>query len=188
MDQHLNLIETGLNDLKQKILSLNNIQDAYISDLFDELNFVVNQRLADKLNKNHKAISLIFHDGKMIEIDENIAPLIKELWTTGIKTLNSCENNVPANYIWIEFMTFDDLKQFLDVCFLHEDINKENIERGLLNLPYEENAWIYKYFPFSDEENIDFIEHCFSVRFPLKDYEFVLNKFINHNKQIKNQI
>ena len=48
------------------------------------------------------------------EIDEEIAPLIEEIWKAGMGTTNSCQENQP-DVAWIEFYSSIDAAEFLDV-------------------------------------------------------------------------
>jgi hypothetical protein len=48
------------------------------------------------------------------EIDEQIAPLIHEIWTAGIETLMSCQHD-GFGMIWIEFPHVEELIKFLDL-------------------------------------------------------------------------
>lgn len=47
------------------------------------------------------------------EIDVEIAPLIEQIWTAGIETTNSCQENQPG-MAWIEFLTAIDAADFLN--------------------------------------------------------------------------
>ena len=84
--------------------------------------------------------------GKMsAEIDENIADLILLCWKHGIKTIMSCENNVPKNWVWINFEFTEDLEKFVSIVSL----NKENQiyfriypEYGF---SYKDGGWKYDY-------------------------------------------
>jgi hypothetical protein len=54
-------------------------------------------------------------------LDKKIAPLIKSLCELGIDTLNSCENNVPKGWVWIEFITSMDAERFLDIVAEYDE-------------------------------------------------------------------
>jgi hypothetical protein len=78
--------------------------------------------------QEHKSIKLWCDEYECeIEIDIKIAPLIKEIWKAGISTVNSCENNVPENYFWIQFRSSSDLEKFLIVtCSNKKLLNMKN--------------------------------------------------------------
>lgn len=59
--------------------------------------------------------------GHSAEIDRAIAPLILEIWKAGIRTANSCEDNVPRGFIWIQFPTAQDAERFLSIIGEYED-------------------------------------------------------------------
>lgn len=48
------------------------------------------------------------------EIDEMIAPLIRELWIAGISTAMSCQEEYRET-AWIEFHFIDELERFLNI-------------------------------------------------------------------------
>jgi hypothetical protein len=56
-----------------------------------------------------------------IEIDEDLAPLIKKLWDAGIKTTMCCQEREPG-VCWIQFLSRDDaLKFFIPASYLISD-------------------------------------------------------------------
>jgi hypothetical protein len=52
--------------------------------------------------------------GQQAKIDEEIAPLVKEIWLADIVTSQSCQDN-PPGWIWLEFPSSFDLEEFLDI-------------------------------------------------------------------------
>jgi len=68
--------------------------------------------LQDNLDK-HQTIR-IFHGDRQADIDKQIAPLIKEMWKSGIETYQSCEDN-PPGWVWIQFTSSHELERFLSI-------------------------------------------------------------------------
>jgi hypothetical protein len=87
------------------------------SDLFEKIHKVINDARDGFNTDNHETIDLQYN-GYIVRIDKKIAHLMQEIWKAGIHTCNSCEDNVPAGYIWIEFSDSKDIKKFLIYCFL----------------------------------------------------------------------
>ncbi|MCJ7571732.1 MAG: hypothetical protein MUO82_07630 [Candidatus Thermoplasmatota archaeon] len=154
--------------------------------------------------KEHKTVSL-FNPfiKKDEEIDENIAELIECLWKLDIETSNSCENNVPLGYIWIEFLCGYDAEKFLDIVgrFIYKDkadVYKVDDLYQRMNRPSDEspNQWLYNCDLMDCSEKVinDYTvmddEFCgfalpISVRFPIKDYPVVLKSL---KKELKEEI
>ena len=65
-----------------------------------------------------------FHD---VNIDVNIAPLIKEIWEANINTHNSCENDIRFNnYALIEFSSGSSFEKFVSiVCDVDSKIKND---------------------------------------------------------------
>lgn len=53
------------------------------------------------------------------EIDEALAPLIREIWKAGIETEMSCQETEPG-IAWIEFASVEHLCRFLNAAVYHE--------------------------------------------------------------------
>jgi hypothetical protein len=64
---------------------------------------------------NHKT-RLIKHGDMEAEVDLKIADLILNLWKLELMTTNSCEDNNPKDWIFIEFASTSDAEQFLNIC------------------------------------------------------------------------
>lgn len=64
---------------------------------------------------NHKT-KLIQHEDMEAEVDLKIADLILNLWKLDLTTTNSCQDNNPKDWIWIEFASTLDAEQFLNIC------------------------------------------------------------------------
>jgi hypothetical protein len=144
---------------------------------------------------SHETVTMS-HCGQMIRIDRNIAPLISEIWRLGLETINSCENNVPENYMWIEFANEASLRQLLDIVLINESGQSE-LYKKISDYPYSyPNAWQIT-IHYDTESDIDVstsecsdmkvyqreLEGSFSVRFPVTDYDTVLEKFFQYSDQ-----
>ncbi len=143
---------------------------------------------------NHKTVP-VTHDNITADIDEDIAPLILELWKRDMFTFNSCQENKPG-IVWIQFASFIGAEEFLNlVCDkyspkltslyqrISEDWNDENSNKQWtftshiedFNLSYEE-----------DDEDEDMIKEVHdgkpefnfsvSVRFPRSDLKNIFKK------------
>ena len=88
----------------------------------------------------HKTVEMKY-DGEIIEIDAQISDLMKCMWMCKIETMNSCQNNTPKNYIWIEFLYFVSLLQFHDILFNGLDNDNEVKIRALDMSYHHDGAW-----------------------------------------------
>ena len=134
-----------------------------------------------------------------VEVDRKIAPLLQVIWSAGIRTCNSCEENSPG-VIWIEFYSLADVELFLKIivqslgnqihdhpeaydwfCYRILGYNGDNL-----------NPWHYDAHPNvipkrSSQKEIyprnSFpikIEISVSVRFPNEDLFIILNIIKNY--------
>ena len=101
--------------------------------------------------------------GQDAPIDEDIAELIQLMWDVDMMTSMSCQNNIPKDYIWIEFPLKGCCEKFLSLL--------KKAER---------KAWlqgVVEGFLKTDETNDSFIPHTyFFVRFPKTDHDIVLKR------------
>lgn len=132
---------------------------------------------------------------RMIEVDEGISPLLNAIWNLGIVTCNSCQENTPG-VIWIEFSRAEDAEAFLTRIVSGLDpINRPEADNWLYSRIIGQNGvgqnegWRYSAHPhdfreYIDDENdtleLDTSEPCgialsISIRFPVKDYERLLD-------------
>lgn len=133
--------------------------------------------------KTHKTIEMEF-DNDIIEIDRNISDLMECIWMCDIKTINSCENNIPKNYVWIEFFHYCDLQKFQNILFEGID-NYDPIKIRALDMQYyHDDAWKWDIsfdtevakretpltFPSLDKINIDPDKQYMIMRNVLADY------------------
>lgn len=144
----------------------------------------------------HKTVTVEL-GGFKEEIDESIAPLIKKLWELKIRTVNSCENNVPEGWIWIEFANSFYAEKFLNIVAEY-DKNPNNLYNRICqewSLDDQSLFWKYEVHPMDcgveqtvvDDEieekftgKSDFI-FTFSIRFPQSDLEQVMNRLTKHD-------
>ena len=108
--------------------------------------------------------------GAFIQIDKSIAPLISALWHLGIGTLNSCEDNVPKNYVWIEFDDSSSVNAFLNII---QKSATEHLIKCMAGECDEYSQWLFDtlYDPLDFPE----LGLTVSVRFPRKHLEEVTN-------------
>lgn len=122
----------------------------------------------------------------VVEVDEGIAPLIQDLWSLGIVTCNSCQENKPG-IVWIEFHTAEDVEAFLmRIVSGLDPVNSPQADKWLYSrVMGASGGWQYTAHPhdareYIDEENgtleLNSSESCaielsISIRFPIGDYE-----------------
>jgi hypothetical protein len=133
------------------------------------------------------------------EIDEAIAPLIREMWIAGIETHMSCEED-GFSKVWIAFPELENLAMFLNIVAEYEAgaetlYNRMNPQ---LQLEDADLAWDYELFVddtalIPSESATEKPEDCeyagppdffftFSVRFPPSDLSRVLTRMQQHNR------
>ncbi len=123
---------------------------------------------------------------KMIEVDEGIAPLLLAIWSRGIITCNSCQENMPG-MMWIEFLGAEDAEAFLTL--IASDLDPINHPKAYNYLHSRikggDGGWRYAAHPhdvreYIDEEHgtieLNSSEPCaitlsISIRFPMGDYQ-----------------
>ena len=67
------------------------------------------------MDQDHKTVNIYSpFENEYISIDEEISDLIKVLWTAGIDTDNSCQDN-PTGFIWLEFASVDNAERFINL-------------------------------------------------------------------------
>jgi hypothetical protein len=137
-------------------------------------------------------IACPFYENQTIEIDNGIFDLISELWKANIKTCSSCEDDMPANYMWIEFCPASDGDSFLEIIMNGYEEN-DKLSLRILDRA-DKNNWIIEYIPenineYTDSDDdeatseskvIDFISNL-SIRFPKSDYKQILKRIKAHN-------
>jgi len=192
------------SEIKELDILFNEIKNYPPSKLLffkKELNHLINKINASYENKNHATSKI-----NDIDIDKNIKKLIKLIWKCDIDTNNSCEDNVPKNYIWISFDSYNDFYKFISIITINLD--PDTFDRILYSQESDLDSWIYdinmndsRLFKDFDDSNDSehenymeyhnnhpyIIEPSFSVRFPKKDYNFVCNQLNNYLKAKKDE-
>lgn len=137
------------------------------------------------------------------EIDEGIADLILEIWKAGIGTCNSCEDNVPKGYVWIEFIDASSAERFLDIVVNRYSDSWSSLYQRVYD-PWSDfgdirpKGWHFRVLPFDfstedrfvDEDTIETVSlgppsmsFTLSVRFPRTDLATVLRRMVKYNKE-----
>lgn len=96
--------------------------------------------MTTKTNKDGRhPFKWLTYEGQKVRIDEDIAPLLSDMWKLGIKTYNSCQatrsNNCYTHkttkecskFVWIVFETSKDIERFYNYIAVWEE-TKINIE------------------------------------------------------------
>lgn len=118
----------------------------------------------------HKQV-MVYGRGTCFEVDEGIAPLIERLLKLGISTINSCEDNIPEGWVWLEFAGADDAERFLHAVsyyILKESSLQERIFPVFLD---NNDNWRYKVNLNSN------LQLLVSVRFPRSDLGEILQNW-----------
>lgn len=151
-------------------------------------------------NEKHRTVKVQV-GGMEAEIDEEIAPLIRELWKAGIDTLNCCQENRPG-IIWVQFATAEDTAAFLDIVAEYDeepDGLYARITGRWDGCEHSPPPWDYHALPEDlalveadpdDDEGEEWHQgepdflFLMSVRFPRNDYPAVLARMVRHNEAI----
>jgi len=121
-----------------------------------------------------------------IEVDEMMAPLLEAIWSFGLITCNSCQENKPG-IMWIEFLSAEDAEAFITRIVSGLDpINNPKADNWLYSrIKGSSWGWQYTAHPHDVREYIDpecgtieldASQSCaftlsISIRFPKSDYE-----------------
>jgi len=139
----------------------------------------------------------ISYNGLTAEIDEDIAELVLNCWRLGIMTNNSCQNNIPDNWVWLCFNGAINAQYFMSIVAptYSEDPNSIYYRIGHHD---EDNSWQYDshlddHNVEGHEENDEWVEKPMSpvsnfsfdisVRFPRTDLEAVCAKINRHARR-----
>lgn len=141
--------------------------------------------------KKHPFKWLVDRHGDRVQIDIEIAPLLRILWDMRLVTLNSCEDD--CGYVWIEFLTAAYASTFLSIIAKHGDVDLRYRAVNTYNICPSDAAHhlANRYHAFLDSwliaaetwEAIDGggdVRIRFSVRFPRGHLGRVMDTLIRH--------
>ncbi len=134
------------------------------------------------------------------DIDEEIAPLIEEIWRADLYTINSCQENRPG-IMWIQFMSADEAAAFLDIVAGSYSYELDSLYNRI-RLMWDtdtgpvEGSWEYAISPFDiavddrivdeyiDEEPTGPPQFVFnvSIRFPRSDVPILVQRLRAFNE------
>lgn len=164
-----------------KLLRERHFDEIYYRDIIHRLNRI------DRIDnivfspERHSTIRLLNPKIKeYIDIDKGISSLIESLWLNDISTVNSCENNNPNNFVWIEFYSSDDLEKFISIVFTDANEDEEIYERAFY--PSRTDRWYYDIFSLHIPDGNPPVCVCISLQFPQKDYDFIVKKLKDNLK------
>jgi hypothetical protein len=112
--------------------------------------------------------------GFRIEVDLEIVPLIRRLWTMGLETENSCQDNF--GYVWVEFASASFAETFLTAIAKNGDAELRYIaknacaldpnDRERLTTQYRtwEDSWLIHAVTWGDDDSE--VSISISIRFP----------------------
>ncbi len=149
----------------------------------------------------HKTIHVNIGDLEA-DIDEMLAPLVKEIWKAGISTANSCQENQPG-VAWIEFFSSIDATEFLDIVageYSDEFDSLYNRIRGEWSRTSDpvQGKWQFDIHPVDmsirqwyvddniDEKPTGAPEFIFrvSIRFPCTDINVLLQRMLENGSVV----
>ncbi len=150
-----------------------------------------------EMRQNHKTVAVQVGSCRA-EIDEEIAPLIREMWIAGIETYMSCQQD-GWGLVWIQFPEAAGLVDFLNIVTKYErganTLYNRMVHEWTNNTSTSE--WIYEVFPddlafnrdapqgeraIQDEHDGQPYFHLdFCVRFPQCDLPIVLRRMKQYN-------
>jgi hypothetical protein len=79
----------------------------------------------------HRTVQVRHPSGRTVDIDENIAPLIADLWQRRVGTSQSCEASAPGT-VWIAFPDSDNALRFLARVGVSEGSDDDLSHRALM--------------------------------------------------------
>jgi hypothetical protein len=131
-------------------------------------------------------------------VDEGIAPLIREMWIAGIRTSLSCQQNTLGR-IWIDFPDVFELIRFLNIIARYGDGLYWRMKAGRCDDTKPPPDWEYTVTLDDDALVEDIVNDCIeesyqppadfavaiSVRFPPQDLPTVLERLVEFNEQVR---
>ncbi|AKI80160.1 hypothetical protein QJ850_gp539 [Acanthamoeba polyphaga mimivirus] len=147
---------------------------------------IESDQITNKSNhKVHKTIKILnpFH-GNKVDVDVDVAKLVKYMWICGIRTTNtcSCNESIPRDYVWIEFLDTESMKKFMSIVFTGIPNTSNIFSRANKLTEINEGSWIYDLTLMDDNPttrgfDIKDVYTFISVRFPKSDYEWICKRF-----------
>lgn len=139
--------------------------------------------------RDHPRAQVVHPSGDLIDVDEDLVPLLNGMWRRGIVTTNSCQDE--DGRIWVEFASQRDVESFLLTLFRNdedgEDIDSfRNRVFGTWRPPdtEEEDVANVRWWWWWDVDVMDMnrgegpvrVELYHSVRFPIADLDEVARR------------
>lgn len=180
-------LESKLDFIKEYLSDNSNIDNYLVDSLYWEIKCSKSSRqkieehvdqpiYADRLKHKQVHIFNPFYN-EIINVDEKLEKLLTRLWANEISTDNSCESNVPDDYIWISFSSLYHFEQFMEKIIGWLRLNKsELIDRVLGHNNKCDGSWDYKLSMYDED---DFFDVSCAVRFPWYDLKWVEKIFKN---------
>jgi hypothetical protein len=190
-------LDNGFAKLKAILMKNQNKLEKYNqSYFFEELITNVLDHIDSYRGDDHDGV-LLDYNGMKVQIDKKIAPLMKELWEAKIETSNSCEDNVPKGYVWIEFANEQSFRRFMNIMFKKEFCKNDIFRRAVSGWDTDGKCWKFNINVDSQDNYVDYetgeianpdarckeVKLWHSVRFPHKDLEYVIGKIKAFNKK-----
>jgi len=138
-----------------------------------------------------KIIEMKNNNGTIIDIDEIIAPLITEIWQSGLNTYYSGIFDGAIKYICIVFNTVDEGNKFFSIVLKNFNKQEDIYSRIVGNNPNDVNNWYSLIDSFTineysddddDDDDNDIFKMQMLVRFPYKDLDEVYKRIKSYNK------
>jgi hypothetical protein len=138
-------------------------------------------------------------NGQDAYVDEGIAPLIREMWRAGIRTLMSCQQGA-FGLVWLYFDCPFYATKFMNIVAEYEEEPDSLYQRMLGHHAEVANTWEYDLLPEDfnlTEEHVkstaSFVERHdgdpafefhVSIRFPPTDLPLVLDRLVRKRKAV----
>jgi hypothetical protein len=147
------------------------------------------------MKPEHRQTRVLHPSGRQIAVDAGLAPLLAALWSEGIETANSCEEEGPG-VIWIEFETASGLSRFLKIVARSLDPRDEGrggLRDRMTRMLPARGFWRYTTNVYADRPPLDgeglmasdpdspppaARRTTVSLRFPVTDYQRVYQLFM----------
>lgn len=166
------------------------------SDVYNDINFKCKALktgwdilIANEKYKQHITVRLFNPiTKKYIDIDKEIKELIQEIWKADIKTLSSCQNDDPDQYIRITFASGTDFDKF--IVAVTKDMKQTDQIYSRIVRNATEYSWNISVDIFCNErgildktKNINRYVSCVSVKFHKIDYDTLVGNIKKYNQE-----